>query len=485
MAIVNYLYLFYGNYLEKEEIDPWAIINKAKQDIKIAGLRKLQETKRKLNSQRSSFESDLEELYKLTPKDFQTALESTPIMKILNNYDEAQTILEKALTGTVDTLKALNAINQLILDMDIILVRGAQLGGLTIGSIEQARSYRDRIFELRQAIKWGTSGTKDQKKSIAKTGTAALNSLSGSLLEIASAIGWMEITSQLANADRSVMEAIGKRSSKNFSVTTIADSNLERIRQQIEAALANLGEEGKVDNFIVNKKSVSADASWASFQTKNYKDPSNIAITSVKTYADLQIGRYFNWKFLINTAGGLGDNHLQDSYSTRNKEKKDQRHVNIKRFLPEREVSAAEIDTYWVNIQQQAKVLGAADAIAACGAKGLGAGLDYYIVRHRYDGGVRIIPTAKILENMISAYQATNGDFNALGVKNNLLDRGNSKGARMNIYGDINAKAFVNPPNYADIPSGWTRSMKAWTPIYNKIADTKVSISLNLSSFFM
>ena len=54
---------------------------------------------------------------------------------------------------------------------------------------------------------------------------------------------------------------------------------------------------------------------------------------------------------------------------------------------------------------------------------------------------------------MILAYQST-GDFNALGVKNSLLESGNSKGARMKTYGDINAKAFVNPPNYPDIPSG-------------------------------
>lgn len=483
MAIVNYLYLFYGSYLEKEEIDPWAVINKAKQDIKVAGLRKLQEVKRELNNQRSNFESDLEELYELTPKDFQATLESTPAMKILNSYDEAQRVLEEALTGTVNTLKALNAINQLVLDMDTLLIRGAQLGGLAIGSVEQARSYRDRIFELREAIKWGTSGTKNQKDSIAKIGTAALNSLSGSLLEIAAAIGWMEIISQLANADKSVMEAIGKRTSKNFSVTTIADPNLEEIRQQIEATLANPGEEGKADNFIVNKRSVSADASWASFQTKNYKDPSKINITSVKTYADLQIGRYFDWKFLINTAGGLGDNHLQDSRSTKNKKEKDQRYVNVWRLAPVRETTAGEIDVYWGNIQQQARVLGAADAIAARGAKGLSVGLDYYIIRHRYNGNVRIIPTAEILENMILAYQST-GDFNALGVKNGLLESDNSKGARMRTYGDINAKSFVHPPNGPDIPSGWQRSMKAWTPLYNKIADTKVSISLNLSSFF-
>lgn len=71
-----------------------------------------------------------------------------------------------------------------------------------------------------------------------------------------------------------------------------------------------------------------------------------------------------------------------------------------------------------MNIQQQAKVLAAADIIAAQGAKELGAGLDYYIVRERFNNNVRIIPVADLLDNLYHAYQnSSDGNLNSFGVR--------------------------------------------------------------------
>lgn len=188
MAIKNYLYLFYGNYLEKENIDPYAVINTAKQEIKSAGMRKIKDLRGSLNTQRSDFESELQELYGLTPQDFQTKLENNFAMKLLTDFETAQQQLEKGLSKAETDIDLGNEIAKATTALDQILKLGASLGGLTIGSIEKAESYKDKILELKTAISNGTAGIKGEKGSIATAGINALNSVSGSLLEIAVAI---------------------------------------------------------------------------------------------------------------------------------------------------------------------------------------------------------------------------------------------------------------------------------------------------------
>ena len=188
MAIKNYLYLFYGNYLEKEDVDPYAIINTAKQEIKSAGMRKIKDLRGSLNTQRSDFESELQKLYGLTPQDFQTKLENNFAMKLLTNFEAAQQQLEEGLSKAETDIDLGEEIAKAITALDQILKLGANLGGLTIGSIEKAKSYNDKILELEAAINSGTAGIKGEKGSVATAGINALNSVSGSLLEIAVAI---------------------------------------------------------------------------------------------------------------------------------------------------------------------------------------------------------------------------------------------------------------------------------------------------------
>ena len=189
MAIKNYLYLFYGNYLEKENVDPYAIINTAKQDIKTAGMRKIKDLRAGLNAQRSSFESELQKLYGLTPQDFQAKLETNFAMKLLTDFEAAQRQLEEGLSKAETDIDLGNEIAKAIAALDQILELGANLGGLTAGSVEKAKSYNDKIHELEAAISNGTAGIKGEKGSAATAGINALNSASGSLLEIAVAIG--------------------------------------------------------------------------------------------------------------------------------------------------------------------------------------------------------------------------------------------------------------------------------------------------------
>lgn len=482
MAIKNYLYLFYGNYLEKENIDPYAIINTAKQEIKSAGMRKIKNLRGSLNTQRSDFESELQKLYGLTPQDFQTKLENNFAMKLLTNFEEAQQQLEEGLSKAETDIDLGEEIAKAITALDQILKLGANLGGLTAGSIEKAKSYNDKILELEEAINNGTAGIKGEKGSVATAGINALNSVSGSLLEIAVAIGWMTIMMKLGKTNSSLMGAIGQNKGQNLTITTRPSEELEMLYRQIEQTLASASTEGKADNFVVTQNAVSGTMSWATFQTKNYRNIRDITIESVKTYAELQMGRYFGWHFLINTAGGLGDNHLQDSKSSGG-----DTNVTFTRFRDtDSRITAATIDTHWMNIQQQAKVLAAADTIAAQGAKELGAGLDYYIVRERFSNNIRIIPVADLLDNLYHAYQnSTDGNLNSFGVRDTSWTSGKSlQGSRMKTYGIINSSAFKAPPWRPSIPSGWIRSKRAYNPIYEKLKETKVSISLNLGYYF-
>ena len=180
----KYLYLFYGNYLDVEKINPYSFINSAKTDIKRIGADRLKRTRGALRGQKTNFEQDIKKLYGYKPEDFKMVLNDTPIMQVLNDYDAAQKMLEKALNELHDLEIAKNEMDRLLADIDIILVQGAALGGLAAGSIKKAVSYAKKIEALMNSIKNGSAGSKDND-DITAAGTVALNSLSGSLFEIA------------------------------------------------------------------------------------------------------------------------------------------------------------------------------------------------------------------------------------------------------------------------------------------------------------
>lgn len=484
MAINNdYLYLFYGNYLEKESINPYAVINNAKEEVKRVGLNRLVKTRTALRKQKTGFEEGLLDLYGLTPEEFGIKIAEAPIMTSLNDFDQAQNLLERSLGETTDTLVASTAIARIINDLDIILTEGAKLGGLTAGSIQQAKSYYHQIEKLQTAIQNGTAGNKSDKKSIANAGTQAISSLSGSLLEIASAIGWLWVTKQVLDKSESVMLSVGKTAAGNVLTRILPDPQMEAARQRIEQSIASVPE-GKGDNFVITKNKIKGTVETASFQAKNFRDIRRISVTSEKTYGQLNVGSYFTWKFLVNTAGGLADTHVQEN-------------VGFSRFRAKENLMRAwQIDDIWSNIKRQIQVLCAADVIAARGAAGLGAaGLDYYIVRDKSGffkdvpsnkAGIKIISIADIFTKMIEEYRKE-GDLHAMGVKNALIEAHGSditKGARMKNYGEKNSAAFVSPPYYPDWESAKTRSSSAYESIYQAVYNTKVSISLNLISLF-
>jgi len=470
----KYLYLFYGNYLDVEKINPYSIINSAKADIKRVGADRLTRTRGALRSQKAGFEQDIKKLYGYKPEDFKMALNNTPIMQVLDDYDAAQKMLEEALNELHDLEIAKNEMNRLLADIDIILVQGAALGGLAAGSIEKAVSYAKKIEALMNSINNGSAGDKDND-DITAAGTVALNSLSGSLFEIALPIAWLSATGQVLDKATSVMMAVGHVSSNNVTAKSLPDHQMEAARQKIEQTFASLGSDSKADNVMISRNSATGTIDITSFQAKNYKDISSIGITSEKTYKQLNIGGYFDWKFLVNTAGGLADTHLQQAF------------VSFSRFRDiTTRVNAWQIDNVWANIKRQMQVLCAADTIAAKGASELGRGLDYYVIRNRYEGDVQIISVDEIFTKLISAYNSGT-EFNSMGIKNSWIsarENSNDKGSRMRNYGEINAKSFVSPPYYPDWESSKQRSSSAYDKVYTAVCDTKVSISLNFKDFF-
>ena len=97
--------------------------------------------------------------------------------------------------------------------------------------------------------------------------------------------------------------------------------------------------------------------------------------------------------------------------------------------------------------------------------------VNYYVIRSKNSGQIKVIPVSAILEKVLKGYEDENG--NKIGVN----DSTNNSSSRENYWG-INTSEF----SFERTPE--ERSAAAYSQVLNRVLETKVQISINFSSWF-
>lgn len=453
---MGYLHLYYANYMGDMQT-PMDILNSKKNQILINAQDRIRQALPKAQKAASNYKEDIENLYGLSPEDFIIqGMNNSDMNSLLNAYDAAAKgisySIEHINTEDIITIAGIKEqINNLLEITDQILLAGLKTKGLANGAINKAGSYAQNILELMNSLPNLSNISNKDAKKIADSGKRIFASLSGSLLEIAIVVGYMSATEKGLN---SVMLATGGLGSSVCKV--INDPKMQQTIEDINNEISNV--ESIADLVTVSKSHVRGTVDTATFQAKNYSNIGNITVSSYKTYEDLLIGSYFNdWDFLVNTAGAFGYNHTQN-FGMRPK-------VMIPYWRQ------GDIDQVWAGVREQMNLLGAADAIAhAFDGLGLTESIDYYIIRDRNTGFIKLVSVYDILEQWKEKFSTWNKTYELTRISE-------SGAASREQFWKYNKDAFSYTKNSQE------RSNEAYPLIKNAILNKKVSVSLNFKLF--
>lgn len=475
---MGYFYLYYGDYVADTGTNPYKKIENAKQSIKEKALREI-----KARSDESrAVEEEFEELYKIKPDDFSDKnLDINTLFDIdrwqavnsdMSNFDlsvdGAVTALKKGVSSWEERAAILNQAQQAINNIDAVLRKGAETGGLARGAMEEARKWKKKLRELKVDIK----NENGDDKALAKRFIRIAGHVSGALLEIAFPYAFLSASEKGLIDLSSLMMNIGGHSgptiSKKYNQDAKIKEDIKKLRSVLK--LENNNIQSKADSIInIHPDGVSGTTAWVGFQQKNYTD-----IKSVKL-AELTIGDltelYGNEDFLINTAGGLGYNHKQDI-------------VYMRPHYAEAYMQK-DIDNLWKEIIKSFRLALVADAVAGFVQSNFTNKVNYYVIRSKKSGEVRVIGVSSILDKIWKDFKNELNSSMGISLKEDYENRAafnfDTRTGYRQKYWDSNVEHFQ---------FGWPsqvkyiRSYRAAGEIWNTIRATKIKIALNFSSYF-
>lgn len=469
--LAGYLYLFYGDYVG-ENGNPYSIITGVKENIKREALQKFQIA---YNSS-AEIEQAFEKKYKLKSDefgriDFLSTKTFADANASMSDFDAAISELKKLISdgGTVKKMEEEG--RKAVLAIDDLLMKGAQLGGLTDGAYSQLEDGLKRLRHVRSLIRY-TDSRNNQKDEILDAISDVESNVSGYMLELSSVYGSVGASQYGLEKNHEVMINIGSNTlGENVFKTYKEDPQILADLQKLSAALAsNNGVQSKADSVINmhmedGNGSVSTDVTWVGFQEKNYRDISSIPLVKNKMLGELGIFSYYDSDMLVNIAGSFGNNYQKNGIFSKNM----MRYSNI---------GQGEIDKIWNEVKNSMKLLIAADAIAGEMNNNFTNKVNYYVIRRKGDGEVRVIGVSRILDKIATAFMT--GENSSLGINwgTNIT---NTQYTNRSKYWSVNAENFQKKSGPL---AGPVRSAGAYQTIWSLIYTTKISISLNFSSFF-
>ncbi len=469
--MAGYLYLFYGDYVG-ENGNPYNIITGVKENIKRKALQRFQ----KAYSSSAEIEQAFEKKYGLKSDEFgridflstKTFAEANTSM---SNFDAAISELKRLISdgGTVKDMEEEG--RRAVQAIDNLLIKGAQLGGLTDGAYNQLKDGLKRLRHVRSLIRY-TDTRNNQKDEILDALSDIESNVSGYMLEFSTIYGSVGASQYGLEQNHEAMINIGSNTlgSKVFK-TYKEDPQMLTDLQKLNAALAsNNGIQSKADSIINmhmenGNGSVSTDVTWVGFQEKNYRDISSIPLIKNKMLGELDIFSYYGSDMLVNIAGSFGNNYQKNGIFSKNM----MRYSNI---------GQGEIDKIWNEVKNSMKLLVAADAIAGEMNDNFTNKVNYYVIRRKTDGKVKVIGVSRILDKIATAFMT--GENSSLGI-NWGTNTANTQYTNRSKYWSVNAENFQSKSGSL---AGSIRSAGAYQTIWSLIYTTKISISLNFSSFF-
>lgn len=477
----NYLHLWYVHFdstgAMREEI------NKRKEQIKNQAKDRI-----KISEETSSIvEQEYEKLYQLTQKDFETPIEllNQKGEDLMSSFDSAVLDLKNLIKAHEPLTKQREKFNKVLSIINEILEIGAENGYTTQAAYDQIKNAKKTIEEARSFFSsWAKHDSKEGKETIAAAVKTMEAGTAGYIFEFAHAFGKVTAKKKGHSAVHDLFINIG--GDATFSDTLRRAGKEDPEFQKDLEALANALDENngtlaKGDQILMyhevdGQGKVIGETHYVVFQDKTYSDIHSVHVYE-KTFGQLGIEQYFNTNDLVNIAGGLGSN-LSKSSKNKFGQGWGKWASTARTFGGLRQ---GEIDNIWKDIRISMRLLSISDAIAGEINANMTMKPNYYVVRDKKTGRVRVIGTSRILRKIKEDLSNAAKD-SSMGI--GWKTEGHSKADSREKYWKFNIGSFhTSGENSLDMAQ--KRSEMAYPWILKTINEQKISIALNFGEYFV
>lgn len=470
MAGLGYLYLFYSDF-EAENMDPVTMFNNSKQRIKDFAIQRLQ-TEQASSAQ---VEQTFEYLYGIKPDAFgniDIMPDYQPVNTALSSLDDAIDEYQR-LSKDGGTVKQWSDMSKnLTKQIDNVLQIGADAGGFNTGAYNQVKEALDRFQKnILPHLKYQRTIQSHHDDIVASVADVVKN-VSGYAWELTFPVAFIGASEKGLEAIHGTMMDIGSQTVSGWVTKTSKNdpnvqNDLNKVQQMVNS---NMGTQAKADNLVSihvadGNGVVQATPTWVGFQLKNYKNIKNVHIAS-KTLEELNLFNWYDRNTLINVVGGLGNNYRQ---------------AKIPITMARHGIGTkgqGELDEIWNSVKNSMKLLCAADAIAGEMNANFTNKVNYYVIRNKDSGDAIVIGVSRIIQKIRDALE--NNENSSLGINwGNNENRGH-KGSR-DLFWHSNVGSFQTEHTPQ---AKYIRSGAAYRLIMYQLLWTRISISINFSSFF-
>jgi len=254
MVGVEYLYLFYGDYVA-EHGNPQGIINATKNRIKENAKQRFSQA----GQSSAAIEQAFEQQYKIEPDDF-GALDITPSSEygaanaMMMSFDAAISALKTLIKdgGTVAQAQKLG--QEAIYAIDQLLEQGAKTGGLADGAYNQLQQGLKTLKDAHHMISYVPKGAGRQwvaKDEILRMLADVESNVSGYAFELACVYGVVGSSQYALKEIHETMINIGSNSiGENVTRTFKEDPQILADLEKLTAALSENASQSKADAVI-------------------------------------------------------------------------------------------------------------------------------------------------------------------------------------------------------------------------------------------
>lgn len=475
-----YLYLLWNDYQKNGGVSPEEALNEAKIKImtrfsKLASINPVLQEEKEL----------IKDAYSLTNKEFRDSVEqslmdldSNGYGTILQNIDTKANNIKELLKETNSSQVYYDELNKIIELLDQVINIGSQGGEVTSASVKKIEGVRDKAKQLESKVA-------TQKKKGNRLGKKTLDYLADLQKDLVSNVAGYSLEIFLTLSQMTA-EYYGhkyisdklKTSVLNSGVNIQEDPLMPDFLSRIEGEIKELnGTQAKADTvrFFQADPNLGSAGGYLTIvaetaQAKNYTDMSKISLGGQFTEHSLSnlnsqgdnIFDFFPEEYLVNAAASLGYNVQLG--------KTDSEIIKIIKEHGESGATQDELVENWNNIIKNVSVLSAIDAIVG---KDILSSAQYYVIRNKIGGQVKVISSADIISKIALDPMRI---LNFEGLSNNKVNKRYE-------MSDLNKNEFVKDKdrNTARL----IRSTIVWNKVRGIILNTKIKIgSMNLSSWF-
>ena len=464
----DYLHLHYVNFDENGAMAN--IIAERKNAIKERMKSKLKD----VAMTSAAVEEEYERLYNIKEEDFNTQIDiPTDVSNLMSDFDYAVRTLKILLDQHKGLVHQRNAFNRAMSDIDAILALGANTGFVTESAINEIKNAKNTIALAKDYFStWAKHDSAEGKEAI----TAAVKTLeagaAGYIFEFAHAYGKAIAKKKADSTIHELFINIGGSATLSDTLRREGKESPEfqkALNELANAIDSNNGQQPKGDQILMyhevdGQGQVIGETKFVVFQNKNFKEIDRIHVYNT-TFGQLGIEQEFGTNDIVNIAGGLGSNAQWIAKTIHNSSSGP---------------TQGEIDAIWRDIRSSMRLLAIADAIAGDINDNITMRPNYYVIRQKGGGEVRVIGTSRILNKIRT--DLNNAAVGAsMGIGWNLVGE-SWKSSTRERYWKFNIGNFVTSKRGEE--AGIERSRLAYPWILQTINAQKISIALNFSEYF-